>query len=211
MTTGSAPLAPARTALAGWPLVGWAALAIGLGCAAGLLVASDTEAGVRLGLRITARTSFAFFLLAFSASSLRRLWRSPTTAWLLRNRRYLGVSFAASHAYHLAFILWLRSIDPEPLAISTSIGGGGAFVWIALMAATSSDRAFAWLGARRWRLLHRTGSWWIWFVFTVSYVPRAFESIAYVPVALATLAAAGLRAYAHVRSRRHPSPATSAR
>jgi len=38
------------------------------------------------------------------ASSLRRLWPTPASAWLLRNRRWLGLSFATAQATHLVAI-----------------------------------------------------------------------------------------------------------
>ncbi len=56
--------------------------------------------GVRMVIRFTARTSLVLFCLAFSAAALARLWPNASTRWLRRNRRYLGVSFAASHAIH---------------------------------------------------------------------------------------------------------------
>src|SRR5712675_977628 len=56
--------------------------------------------GVRMVIRFTARTSLLFFCLAFSAAALARLHPSGWTRWLRRNRRALGVSFAASHGLH---------------------------------------------------------------------------------------------------------------
>ena len=94
-------------------------------------------------------------------------------------------------------------IDPV-----TVIFGGGAYVMIALMAATSSDRTAAWLGRRRWRLLHLVGVYWIWIIFANSYTARAVmaiargsESLAYVPVALFVWALLGVRIAAWLRAR----------
>src|SRR4030095_10464195 len=56
--------------------------------------------GVRMVIRFTARTSLFFFCLAFSAAALARLWPNAWTRWQRRNRRYLGVTFAASHGFH---------------------------------------------------------------------------------------------------------------
>ena len=94
-------------------------------------------------IRATARTSLALFGAAFTASSLRSLWRTPATGWLLRQRRYLGLSFAFSHALHALAILGLALVlgDAFEINLVTVIFGGGAYVMIALMAATSSDRA----------------------------------------------------------------------
>lgn len=56
--------------------------------------------GVRMVIRFTARSSLLLFCLAFSAAALARLWPNAWTRWQRRNRRYLGLSFAASHAIH---------------------------------------------------------------------------------------------------------------
>src|SRR4029450_126919 len=109
----------------------------------------------------------------FIASSLRILWPTELTRWLLINRRYIGVSFAASHAIHLFAIVAVMRVAPAfRLQTATLIGGGGAYVFLAAMTATSFDGAAAWLGPRRWRLLHKTGMYYCWFIFFISYVPR---------------------------------------
>jgi len=189
--------------LAGWPLVGWSTLVV-LGLAAVMYVATGGGVdGVRAIIRISAKTSLALFLGAFLASSVRALWPTPLTRWMLANRRYLGVSFAASHLVHLIAIITLLRIDPEfELSTVTLIAGGGAYVFIALMVATSFDTTTKWLGARRWKILHKTGAYWIWAIFVVSYLPRALvESPIYLPLALALFAAWGVRLLAWRRHR----------
>jgi methionine sulfoxide reductase heme-binding subunit len=197
--------------LHGWPIVGWATL--GLLAMCGLLLALDGggEQGLRVVIRATARTSVGFFSAAFAASAARQLWPRPATAWLLANRRYLGVSFAVSHFLHLIAIVALVRAVPEarPNAV-TLVAGGLGYVFVLLMAATSFDRTAAWLGARRWRLLHLTGGYYLWFVFLQSYAPRAATSAAYLPVALLLVAVAGLRAAAALR-RRHRAPLAASR
>src|SRR5450631_4367404 len=61
--------------------------------------------GVRMVIRFTARTSLLLFCLAFSAAALARLYPNAWTRWQRRNRRYLGVTFAASHAIHAVAIV----------------------------------------------------------------------------------------------------------
>jgi hypothetical protein len=60
--------------------------------------------GVRMVIRFTARTSLVLFCLAFAGTALALMWPNAWTRWLRRNRRYLGVSFAASHAIHAVAI-----------------------------------------------------------------------------------------------------------
>ena len=123
--------------------------------------------------------------------------------WLLRNRRYLGVSFAVSHVIHLLAIIALtRAAADFSINAVTLVGGGLAYVFLAAMTATSFDRTAAWLGPWAWRRLHITGMYYNWFIFAQSYAPRAAQSLAYVPVAFICFAAIGLRVYAHRASRR---------
>lgn len=183
-----------RTAsvLAGWPIVGWAAVTVAALCAAVFLAAGGGEAGWRAAIRLSAKTSFVLFTAAFIASSVRTLWPNELTRWLLINRRYLGVSFAASHAIHLFAIVELVRVAPDfRLDPATLIGGGLAYVFLAAMTATSFDRSAAWLGARRWRLLHKTGMYYCWFIFFISYVPRALTDPApHLPFFVAVLVGA---------------------
>jgi DMSO/TMAO reductase YedYZ heme-binding membrane subunit len=171
----------------GWPIVGWATLAVAAIVAVILAVIGTDEAGLRMAIRATARTSVVFFSLAFAASALRRRWPSAATAWLLRNRRQLGVSFAASHAIHLLAILalcgwtWSGLVARTPTA--TLVGGGIAYVFIVLMTATSFDTTAAWLGPRRWRRLHAIGAWYNWAIFALNFVVLAFTSPVYWPFA----------------------------
>jgi len=186
-----------------------------------LTQAGTGEAGLRVLIRATARTSLALFGAAFAASSLRSLWRTPATGWLLRQRRYLGLSFAFSHALHALAILGLGLVLGDAFEVNavTLIFGGGAYLMIALMAATSTDRAHARLGRRRWHLLHLVGVYWIWIIFANSYtargvmaIARGSESIAYLPVALFVWALLGVRIAAWLRARsgnRGPAGATA--
>jgi DMSO/TMAO reductase YedYZ heme-binding membrane subunit len=132
--------------------------------------------GVRMVIRFTARTSLLLFCLAFSAAALALLWPNKSTRWLRRNRRYLGVSFAASHAIHLAAIAAFAAMDPAGYAVATSISsyvfGGIGYAFIAAMTMTSFDRTAAAIGARAWRRLHLVGGYCLLFQFMVSFGKR---------------------------------------
>lgn len=187
-----------RGRLEGWPITFWAAVAILLMVASIFQAMGWNERSLHVVIRSTAQTSFFLFFLAFTASSLHRLRPSRPTRWLLRNRRYLGVGFAVSHLVHLDALVALGVAYPEPFrsetGVVTLVGGGLAYLFIVAMALTSSDRAQAWLGRRRWRRLHVVGSYYIWALFAQSYLPRAWMDLAYLPFAVAVIAAVGLRA-----------------
>jgi len=201
-TKGIAAARRPTTSFGGWPIVGWSAIVLVLMVAAILAAYGSGEGGLRTVVRATAQTSLLLFLGAFSASSMHALWPTAATRWLLANRRYVGVSFSVSHALHLLAILTIALRFPE-VAISrvTAIGGGLGYVFIAAMVATSFDRTAAWLGPRRWHLLHATGMYYLWTIFFVSVLPRAITSATYVPIALLLLAAIGLRVSVWIRRR----------
>jgi sulfoxide reductase heme-binding subunit YedZ len=132
--------------------------------------------GVRTVIRFTARTSLVLFCLAFSAAALALVWPNAWTRWLRRNRRYVGVSFAASHAIHAVAILAFAVMDPAGYAAATSVAsyifGGIGYAVIAAMTATSFDRTAAAIGARAWRRLHLIGGYYLLFQFMVSFGKR---------------------------------------
>jgi methionine sulfoxide reductase heme-binding subunit len=132
--------------------------------------------GVRMVIRFTARSSLLFFCLAFSAAALARLWPSGWTRWQRRNRRSLGVTFAASHGIHAVAIAAFAVMDPAGYAAATSIAsyifGGIGYAFIIAMTATSFDRTAKALGARLWRRLHLIGGYYLLFQFTVSFGKR---------------------------------------
>lgn len=139
--------------------------------------------GVRMVIRFTARTSLLFFCLAFSAAALARLYPNAFTRWQRRNRRQLGVTFAASHALHALAIIAFARMDPVGFAGATSLAsyvfGGIGYAFIIAMTATSFDRTTAALGPRAWRALHLVGGYYLLLQFTVSFAKRIPDSPIY--------------------------------
>jgi DMSO/TMAO reductase YedYZ heme-binding membrane subunit len=153
--------------------------------------------GVRLVIRFTARTSLLFFCLAFGAAALARLWPNAWTRWQRRNRRYLGVTFAASHAIHAIAIVCFAVMDPPGYAGATSLAsyifGGIGYAFIIAMTATSFDRTAAAIGARAWRMLHLTGGYYLLLQFMVSFGKRIPDMPLYALFLIPLLAVFALR------------------
>lgn len=178
-----------RSVLDGWPLFWLLSVAVLLMSLVCLLVAGFDTPGYRLVIRATARTSLALFLGAFIASGVRARWPGPLGQWLVRNRRSFGLAFAMSHVIHLgAIIVFARTDWVAFWALSSKaaiIAGSIAYVVIGLLASTSFDPAVRWLGARRWKQLHRFGLWFVWLFFVFTNGKRIPGSGWYVlPVAL---------------------------
>jgi len=185
----------------------------------GLMLAAATWIAVSLGdarglkalhllNRSLVRVSLPFFVLAFSASSLARLWPSPFTRRLLRERRGFGLAWAAIHLTHAAAIVTLWGSGGELPDRVTAVFGGLGFVLTLAMALTSSDAAVRWLGARSWKRLHTFGIRYLMFIYLFSYGGRVAEGAdtAWPAIALGTLLAlVALRIAAGLRTRRAPA------
>ena len=166
----------------------------------------EREQGIRLAIRLTARTSALLFCLAFSASASYRLFPNGITRWQRRNRRYLGLSFAASHAIHAAAITCLAVLHAPAFqehVRARGIGGGAvAYGFIVLMTATSFDRTAALIGPRAWKILHTVGALFLWTAFFNAFFTRALhEPLYWLPVTVLS-AAMALRIVVWLRTRR---------
>jgi len=165
--------------------------------------------GIRTVIRFTARTSLLFFCLAFSAAALARLRPNAYTRWQRRNRRYLGVTFAASHALHALAIIGFAQIDPAGYAAATNLAsyvfGGIGYAFIIALTATSFDATAAALGPRAWRALHLVGGYYLLLQFTVSFGKRIPDMPLYALFLIPLVAVFVLRMVA-MASRATPRP-----
>lgn len=167
---------PWSAAASPWRAWAWGASLLALLSAITLGTQPDAEGARRL-IRLTAWSSLALFLLAFTASAWWRHWPNVVSAALMAHRRQVGLLFATSHACHalgIAFLaawadaaLWAE-LTPDA---SRWIGGAG-YVAIALMTVTSCDAAVRALGPARWRALHTVCAHLIWTVFLLSGLNR---------------------------------------
>lgn len=184
-------------------LLGSAALAVAVTVVATLALHGTGEDGRGLVARYLARLAFPFFLAAFSASALAELRPSAFAFWLVRHRRWIGLSFAFVLFAHLvALTIFLAPRADEPALRLDRVVGGLGYVFTLLMAATSNDAAVRRLGPARWARLHRTGLYLLWFIFTVTYLGRIGEDVSYLPFLVLAVAALGLRiaAWRHRRA-----------
>ena len=199
----------------GWRLVAMLTLVLAGLCIWIAAMSQFEVEGVRMVIRFTARSSLLLFCLAFTASALARLWPTTGTHWLRRNRRYLGVSFAASHGIHAVAIGCFAEMAPALFMEATSpasfIFGGVGYAFIVAMAATSFDRTAAAIGPHAWRILHTTGIYYLWFQFMVSFGMRIPQMPNYVWFLLPLLAVMAIRIAAAIQSRRLRTRASTVR
>lgn len=162
--------------LHGWRLFSLLSLLVLIATALALWSQPQWVEALRSAIRVTARTSFALFLATFLASSLAALVPSEFTRGLLRERRFLGLAFAFSHAVHAVLIILYVKFFPETFwhgrSAAANIPGSIGYLFIILLAVTSFPYAVKLLGARIWKGLHSTGTWVIAAVFVLSFYKR---------------------------------------
>ncbi|MFA6112742.1 MAG: hypothetical protein WC729_02090 [Sphingomonas sp.] len=168
-----------------------------------------TYEGAAAAARLTARASFLWFVTAWSASALARLWPGGWRTILLRRRRSVGLAFAATHTVHLVALLTAIFVFDHGTKMVTVIGGGIGYLFVFAMAITSNDASVRRLGPRRWRLLHATGGYVIAGIFAFSYLGRVPANPALgVPMLSLIGLVALLRVLAWARRRRRAGVAT---
>jgi DMSO/TMAO reductase YedYZ heme-binding membrane subunit len=134
--------------------------------------AENSNESLMLWARHTARISFAYFLLSFSASSLHYFFSNTLTKFVRHQRRYIGLSFALAHTIHLVALTSFFIVMEENPGIVTLIGGGLGYILVYAMALTSNDNAVKKLGLKRWKQIHWFGANYIAVIFALTYVGK---------------------------------------
>lgn len=207
-------MASSKGVMNGPGLIALASVLIGAGVILSLWWVPDPEQSWRAAVRLTARSSALLFLLAFGAAAATALWPGRFTRWARRNRRYLGLAFAASHTIHAFTFISLASLSTtlgdQVLSTGMLVVGGLGYFFIYALAATSSDKAQAMLGMRWWRRLHVVGTHWLWLQFLISFVKHASEHPEDWLGVFLVLAVMAVRIVARLKGRQ-PSAAVAAR
>jgi DMSO/TMAO reductase YedYZ heme-binding membrane subunit len=185
-----------------------------------LAIHGDTGAQTTRSIATTsALWACGLFLLSFTASSLFLLFPCAWSRWQLRNRRYLGLSCAASFTVHLLAVACLWHRFPEQFHVAKppfvyGAIGSVACVLMFAMALTSfpimSRRIRPWA----WSVLHKTGSYVLWLSFLIAlrtYTAHHPESSVQGSFAIALLTCAmALRLVARIARRNVSLPAARA-
>jgi sulfoxide reductase heme-binding subunit YedZ len=139
--------------------------------------------GVSAMIQISVRCAVPLLYVAFAASSIRILFSGPFSLWMLRNRKFFGFCFAAAMAWQGFFILWLTTVYSqyyieEVYLLRDAIEGTIGYIFLVAMTLTSFRFGRKHLSPRNWKLLHKSGIYFIWaYAFSVywwalSYYPN---------------------------------------
>ena len=161
--------------LNGWSLfylvaaLTFASIGIGL-VITGIFTPEATVSMIRLSVQLASLWIF----LAFVARPLVQLYPGSFSKWLLRNRRYFGLSFAAGFAWQAVFIAVLLALYADyywQVLHNTADLVLRMLSYLLLLALTITSfypvrRA---MRPRSWRVLHLVGVWYFWAAIWVSY------------------------------------------
>ena len=177
---------------------------------AGMLIIgiSSPEATVKL-IRLSVQFASPWILIAFVTSALVTLFPGAISQWLLRNRRYTGLSFAAGFAWQAVFIAVLLDLYPayywdELHKPSDLVGRSLSYVLLLALTVTSFYPVRRKLSRGQWSWLHWVGIWFFLAAIWVSYTEQALSQNAKtidVVFAVLGLLALILRLAANIKSR----------
>jgi methionine sulfoxide reductase heme-binding subunit len=150
-----------------WVLVVTTSIAVGVALPG---VDFHSDRSVEALILRTILCALPWLIAAFMASSLARLRPGPETRWLLANRRYVGLAFAAGMTWHFTFVgyfFWAfgNRLTARDLALDL-IG----FMFLGAMTVTSFPKFRQMLSPARWRQLHTTGIYTLWFLPTFFFL-----------------------------------------
>jgi hypothetical protein len=164
-----------RRGLNGWSLLALVAASMTVVVLAGTLTADlGSAGGVSAMIQLSVRLAVPFLYLAFAASALAQLAPGSFSRWLLRNRRMIGLCFAAAMAWQLLFILWLvlghwhYYLEEAYSTYDLAEQIPGYLVLIA-MTITSFAPGRRRLSPGQWRALHTGGIYFLWAVVWSTY------------------------------------------
>jgi DMSO/TMAO reductase YedYZ heme-binding membrane subunit len=156
---------------------------------------------------IAIECALPFLVLAFTASSLAVLWKTPTTRWLMSNRRYIGLTFAYGMAWHFAYVVRYKltfDLQPQPFDLALDFTG---LLFLLAMTVTSFHPVRRRMDPRHWRGLHKTGIYVLWLLPTYFYWDdfHRDHSVFNFTVFTTLLAALGVRSLAWMKGSHRPS------
>ncbi len=129
--------------------------------------------GVSSMIQLSVRCAVPWLYIAFAASALQVLFPGHFSRWLLRNRKYFGLCFAAAMAWQGFFILWMVTVHTdyyvnEVYVLRDAIEGVAGYAFLLAMTVTSFPKGRRLLKPKQWRILHLSGIYFLWaYAFSV--------------------------------------------
>ncbi|MGK0500687.1 MAG: hypothetical protein ACJAYG_002340 [Oceanicoccus sp.] len=132
-----------------------------------LSVDLSTGDGVSAMIGYSVRWAVPFIYLVVAASSAQILFPGPFTNWWARNRKYIGLTFAAAMAWQGLFIFMMSTFFrdyyfEEVYYFRDEIEGSVGYIFLGFMVVTSFVFARRLLDLKQWKLIQKGGIYWLW-------------------------------------------------
>jgi len=124
-------------------------------------------------IQLSVRCAVPLLYVVFAASSVQVLFPGTLGLWLSRNRKYAGLCFAAAMAWQGFFILWMVIVYSdyyikEVYVLRDAIEGVVGYLFLAAMTVTSFMPVRKRMKPANWKLLHKSGIYFLWaYAFSV--------------------------------------------
>ena len=126
-----------------------------------------SAAGVSHMIQFSVRWAVPLIFLVVAASSAQILFPGPFPMWLMRNRKYVGLCFAVAMAWQGLFIFIMSNYFreyyfEEIFYLRDELEGSTGYLFLAAMVITSFRFGRKHLSAKQWKLLHKSGLYFLW-------------------------------------------------
>ena len=131
----------------------------------------STGPGVSSMIGFSVRWAVPFIYLVVAASSVQILFPGSFPRWWLRNRKYIGLCFAVAMAWQGLFIFIMSNFFREfyyadVYLLRDELEGSIGYIFLPAMVLTSFNVGRKYLRATQWKLLHKSG---IYFLFAYPF------------------------------------------
>ena len=142
----------------------------------------STGPGVSHMIAFAVRFAVPLIFVVTAASALPVLFPGALPTWLLRNRKYIGMCFAVAMAWQGLFIFMMSTMHrdyyyEDIYFLRDELEGSTGYIFLAAMVLTTFRFGRSRLTPEQWKLLHRSGVYFLWaYAFSVywwnlSYYP----------------------------------------
>ena len=127
----------------------------------------STASGISSMIGFSVRWAVPFIYLVVAASSVQILFPGTFSKWWLRNRKYIGMCFAVAMAWQGLFIFimsyFFRDYYFENVYLfRDELEGSIGYIFLPAMVVTSFHFGRKHLSAKQWKLLHKSGIYFLW-------------------------------------------------
>ena len=127
----------------------------------------STGSGVSEMIGFAVRWAVPFIYLVVAISSIQILFPGPLSMWLMRNRKYIGLCFAVAMAWQGLFIFIMSYFFhdyyyADVYLFRDEVEGSIGYIFLPAMVVTSFNFGRQYLNSKQWKLLHKSGIYFLW-------------------------------------------------